>query len=97
MAVSRGLPLGTEAGFSSYKEMKKYWKNMYGYRLPETDYAIFYVQVHFKLIGPKLFTYPLPSSPSRMGAFSGHCDSSPYTVPLPTCNLENASSSKQNQ
>lgn len=60
VSVSHSLPPSRDGGFASYKDMKRYWKNTYGYRLPETDDDLFYFQVNFKLIGSKLFTYPRP-------------------------------------
>ena len=54
--VSHTLPSCGDGGFKSYKDMKRYWKNAYGYRLPESDEDLLYYQINFKLIGRKLFT-----------------------------------------
>ncbi|KAK2188961.1 hypothetical protein NP493_119g08023 [Ridgeia piscesae] len=48
-----------DSPFKTYKDMKRYWKNTYGYRLPDTDEGMIYYQVYFKPIGNTLFTYPL--------------------------------------
>ncbi|ELT91567.1 hypothetical protein CAPTEDRAFT_198419 [Capitella teleta] len=56
VSISRSIP--TNSPFKFYKDVKKYWKNTYGYRLPETDENVFYFQVYFKPIGDNLFTYP---------------------------------------
>ncbi|XP_067393557.1 uncharacterized protein C18orf63 homolog [Emydura macquarii macquarii] len=49
-----------ECPFHSYKDFQMHWKNMYGYILPD-DYGEtkIYCSVYFKLIGERLFTYPL--------------------------------------
>ncbi|XP_013404805.2 uncharacterized protein LOC106169749 [Lingula anatina] len=56
VAVTCSLP--TDGVFRSYREMKRHWKNMHGYRLPENEEGLFYCQIHFKPIGQTLFTYP---------------------------------------
>ncbi|XP_013401295.1 uncharacterized protein C18orf63 [Lingula anatina] len=55
VAVTCSLP--TDGVFRSYREMKRHWKNMHGYRLPENEEGLFYCQIHFKPIGQTLFTY----------------------------------------
>ncbi|XP_048732931.1 uncharacterized protein LOC125649413 isoform X3 [Ostrea edulis] len=52
--VSRQLP--TDGPFRTYKDIKRHWKNSYGYRLPEDD--VIYYQIHFKPLGDRVFTYP---------------------------------------
>ncbi|XP_064641601.1 uncharacterized protein LOC135496283 [Lineus longissimus] len=44
--------------FRSYRDIKRHWKNSYGYRLPEDEDGVIYYQIYFKLIGEQLFTYP---------------------------------------
>ncbi|XP_043195196.1 uncharacterized protein C18orf63-like [Amphibalanus amphitrite] len=53
--VTRHLP--PSGPFAAYRDLKRHWKNMYGYRLPEEEPA-HYVNVNFRLVGPQLFTYP---------------------------------------
>ncbi|XP_059158795.1 uncharacterized protein C18orf63-like isoform X2 [Physella acuta] len=55
--LSLTIPHGSP--FSSYNDLKRHWKNMYGYRLPDTDEDILYCQVSFLPSGlGKRFTYP---------------------------------------
>ncbi|XP_072052020.1 uncharacterized protein [Amphiura filiformis] len=44
--------------FKTYKDIRRYWKNAYGYRLPESDTGIIYYNIYFPAIGNTLFTYP---------------------------------------
>ncbi|XP_041376939.1 uncharacterized protein C18orf63-like isoform X2 [Gigantopelta aegis] len=56
-SVSRGVP--DSGPFKCYRDFKRHWKNMYGYRLPETDEDFFYYEVTFRASGcGKMFTYP---------------------------------------
>ncbi|XP_078338366.1 uncharacterized protein LOC111137599 isoform X2 [Crassostrea virginica] len=56
VGIRRQLP--ADAPFRSYREIKRYWKNSYGYRLPENEDDRIYYQVHFRPLGPRIFTYP---------------------------------------
>ncbi|XP_063982583.1 uncharacterized protein C18orf63-like [Diachasmimorpha longicaudata] len=35
--------------FQNYRELRRHWKNMYGYRLPKTDEGILYYEVYFPI------------------------------------------------
>ncbi|XP_012944682.1 uncharacterized protein LOC101847772 isoform X2 [Aplysia californica] len=57
--TSLSLLIPEESPFNSYRDFCRYWKNVYGYRLPRTDEAILYCQVSFFSPGKgKKFTYP---------------------------------------
>ncbi|XP_067118218.1 uncharacterized protein C18orf63-like [Centruroides vittatus] len=47
-----------ECSLPNFKAMRKYWKNTYGYRLPENDDNIIYYNVKFWADSDKIFTYP---------------------------------------
>ncbi|XP_037392701.1 uncharacterized protein C18orf63 isoform X1 [Pygocentrus nattereri] len=58
ISISRKIP--EECPFSSYSELQNHWTSVYGYHLPPlNDDEVVYCSVYFKLIGEKLFTYPL--------------------------------------
>ncbi|XP_033117620.1 uncharacterized protein C18orf63-like [Anneissia japonica] len=54
--ITRSIP--DTSPFKSYKDIRRYWKNTYGYRLPEDEEGTIYCNIHFPAIGPILFTYP---------------------------------------
>nr|XP_025039599.1 uncharacterized protein C18orf63 homolog isoform X3 [Pelodiscus sinensis] len=58
ISISHIIP--PESPFHSFKDFQMHWKNTYGYILPE-DHGEpkIYCSVYFKLIGERLFTYPL--------------------------------------
>ncbi|BFZ13380.1 hypothetical protein BsWGS_16419 [Bradybaena similaris] len=57
MCVS--LDISRHSPFTSYRDLQRHWKNMYGYRLPDTDEDILYCQICFLPSGGgKYFTYP---------------------------------------
>lgn len=58
MSISRRLP--KDGPFKSYRDLQSHWNRLYGYRLPELreDQTV-YCNVYFKLLGQRLFTYPL--------------------------------------
>ncbi|KAG1682942.1 hypothetical protein GQR58_010474 [Nymphon striatum] len=41
--------------FKDYTQIRRYWKNSYGYRLPETPPQIYY-NINFRMISDKIFT-----------------------------------------
>ncbi|XP_052815181.1 uncharacterized protein C18orf63-like [Mya arenaria] len=55
-SISHEIP--EDSPFTMYRDLKRHWKNTYGYRLPETDEGINFYQIHFGKFGGKLFTYP---------------------------------------
>ncbi|KAG9276732.1 hypothetical protein AMEX_G9068 [Astyanax mexicanus] len=58
ISISRKIP--PESPFHSYTELQKHWTSMYGYQLPPlNEDEVVYCSVYFKLVGEKLFTYPL--------------------------------------
>ncbi|XP_076372398.1 uncharacterized protein C18orf63-like [Tachypleus tridentatus] len=56
VSISQNIP--SYSPFQGYKDIKKYWKNMYGYRLPKEEIGIFYVNVEFWGLLEGRFTYP---------------------------------------
>ncbi|XP_064611999.1 uncharacterized protein C18orf63-like [Liolophura sinensis] len=56
VGVSRVIP--EDSPFKTYRDLKRHWKNTYGYRLPDTDDNILYYQIYFGPVGHTLFTYP---------------------------------------
>ncbi|XP_061096789.1 uncharacterized protein C18orf63-like [Conger conger] len=58
ISISHQMP--TECPFQSYADIRKHWSSLYGYRLPRVDEQdVTYCSVYFKLVGERLFTYPL--------------------------------------
>ncbi|XP_030612563.1 uncharacterized protein C18orf63 homolog isoform X2 [Archocentrus centrarchus] len=58
ISISRQLP--RDGPFRSYRDLQNHWKCMYGYRLPElVEEEVVYCSVYFRLVGERLFTYPL--------------------------------------
>ncbi|CAL8294867.1 unnamed protein product [Lota lota] len=58
ISISHHLP--TDSPFKSYQDLQKHWHSLYGYSLPEqTVEEQIYCSVYFKLVGERLFTYPL--------------------------------------
>ncbi|GLV38816.1 hypothetical protein CBL_05815 [Carabus blaptoides fortunei] len=55
--VSISKTIHENCAIKNYNDMKRHWKNTYGYRLPETDDAMFYMEVSF-FNGSFVFTYP---------------------------------------
>ncbi|CAG5120748.1 unnamed protein product [Candidula unifasciata] len=68
--ISVSLNISRQSPFTCYRDLQRYWKNMYGYRLPDTDEDILYCQVCFLPSGGgKHFTYPnvcLRAGPMQM-------------------------------
>ncbi|XP_044195140.1 uncharacterized protein C18orf63 isoform X3 [Thunnus albacares] len=58
ITISRQLP--KDGPFRTYRDLQNHWNSMYGYRLPElAEEAVIYCSIYFRLVGEKLFTYPL--------------------------------------
>ncbi|XP_069580030.1 uncharacterized protein C18orf63 homolog [Brachyistius frenatus] len=58
VAVSRQLP--RDGPFRTYRDLQNHWNHLYGYRLPEmAEEDVVYCSVYFRLVGERLFTYPL--------------------------------------
>ncbi|XP_056155238.1 uncharacterized protein C18orf63 [Lampris incognitus] len=58
ISFSRQLP--NDGPFRTYTDLKNHWDSLYGYRLPElAEEEEVYCSVYFKLVGERLFTYPL--------------------------------------
>ncbi|XP_039982980.1 uncharacterized protein C18orf63-like isoform X10 [Xiphias gladius] len=54
ITISRQLP------FRTYRDLQNHWNSLYGYRLPElAEEEVVYCSVYFRLVGERLFTYPL--------------------------------------
>ncbi|CAG2053640.1 unnamed protein product [Timema podura] len=56
VSISRKIP--SSCPYQSYKELKRHWKNLYGYRLPESDETILYFTMHFNAFSSTVYTYP---------------------------------------
>ncbi|XP_078689239.1 uncharacterized protein LOC144920764 [Branchiostoma floridae x Branchiostoma belcheri] len=56
ISVTRQLP--ENCPFQGYKDLRRHWKNTYGYRLPESEDGLFYYNIYFRPIGENTFTYP---------------------------------------
>uniref|UniRef100_A0A3P8RYP4 DUF4708 domain-containing protein n=1 Tax=Amphiprion percula TaxID=161767 RepID=A0A3P8RYP4_AMPPE len=58
ISISHQLP--RDGPFRSYRELQNHWNHLYGYRLPELpEQEVVYCSIYFRLVGQKLFTYPL--------------------------------------
>ncbi|XP_071399647.1 uncharacterized protein C18orf63 homolog [Centroberyx affinis] len=58
ITISRQLP--KDGPFRSYTDLQNHWNRLYGYRLPDlAEEEAVYCSVYFKLVGDRLFTYPL--------------------------------------
>ncbi|KAJ1521049.1 hypothetical protein ONE63_002759 [Megalurothrips usitatus] len=57
MEISRTLP--EDCPFSSYKNIRRHWKNMYGYRLAEDASDVVFVSIYFSMMGGAPMTYPM--------------------------------------
>ncbi|KAJ8010240.1 hypothetical protein DPEC_G00072950 [Dallia pectoralis] len=58
--ISIGHQIPTNSPFQCYSDIQNHWNSLYGYRLPEMDDEdVIYCSVYFKLVGERLFTYPL--------------------------------------
>ncbi|XP_060580603.1 uncharacterized protein C18orf63-like [Ruditapes philippinarum] len=56
VSISHEIP--EDSPFKTYRDLKRHWKNTYGYRLPESEDDINFYQIRFGPQGGKLFTYP---------------------------------------
>nr|XP_046212227.1 uncharacterized protein C18orf63-like isoform X1 [Oncorhynchus gorbuscha] len=58
VSISHRMP--TESPFQCYADIQNHWSSLYGYQLPQIDEEeVIYCNVYFKLVGERLFTYPL--------------------------------------
>ncbi|XP_076617782.1 uncharacterized protein C18orf63 homolog [Chaetodon auriga] len=58
ISISRRLP--RDGPFRTYRDLQNHWNCLYGYRLPElAEEEVVYCSVYFRLVGERLFTYPL--------------------------------------
>ncbi|KAK5897688.1 hypothetical protein CgunFtcFv8_015170 [Champsocephalus gunnari] len=58
ISISRQLP--KDGPFTTYRDLQNHWSHLYGYRLPEVpEEEVVYCSVYFRLVGERLFTYPL--------------------------------------
>jgi hypothetical protein len=58
VSVTKSMLKSTE--LTSWKEMKRYWKNMYGFRLSDSEQEepLFFVNVTFAVKDPQVYSYP---------------------------------------
>ncbi|XP_070841861.1 uncharacterized protein C18orf63 homolog [Chaetodon trifascialis] len=58
ISISRRLP--RDGPFRTYRDLQSHWNCLYGYTLPElAEEEVVYCSVYFRLVGERLFTYPL--------------------------------------
>uniref|UniRef100_A0A4W5PZB2 DUF4708 domain-containing protein n=1 Tax=Hucho hucho TaxID=62062 RepID=A0A4W5PZB2_9TELE len=58
VSISHRMP--AKSPFQCYADIQNHWSSLYGYRLPQIDEEeVIYCNVYFKLVGERLFTYPL--------------------------------------
>ncbi|XP_058496654.1 uncharacterized protein C18orf63-like isoform X2 [Solea solea] len=58
ITISRQL--SRDGPFRTYRDLQNHWNRLYGYRLPElAEGEEVYCSVYFRLVGERLFTYPL--------------------------------------
>ncbi|CAK6982371.1 uncharacterized protein C18orf63-like [Scomber scombrus] len=58
ITISHQLP--KNGPFRTYRDLQNHWNSMYGYRLPElAEEEVLYCGIYFRLVGERLFTYPL--------------------------------------
>nr|XP_043903692.1 uncharacterized protein C18orf63-like [Solea senegalensis] len=58
ITISRQL--SGDGPFRTYRDLQNHWNRLYGYRLPElAEGEEVYCSVYFRLVGERLFTYPL--------------------------------------
>ncbi|XP_051784715.1 uncharacterized protein C18orf63 [Erpetoichthys calabaricus] len=81
-----------ECPFQSYEEIKLHWDNLYGYKLPQNEEI--YCNVYFKLIGEKLFTYPLSVSQCRPFSLTHNTFDKTFLTQLPYNYLDYPSGNK---
>ncbi|KAK9298861.1 hypothetical protein QLX08_007962 [Tetragonisca angustula] len=56
LSVSKELP--ANCVFKDYEQLRRHWKNMYGYSLPKNKDGILYYEIKFLIPKSKVFTYP---------------------------------------
>ncbi|XP_037613582.1 uncharacterized protein C18orf63 isoform X2 [Sebastes umbrosus] len=58
ITITRQLP--RDGPFRTYRDLQNHWNRLYGYRLPDVAVEeVVYCSVYFRLVGERLFTYPL--------------------------------------
>ncbi|XP_028289819.1 uncharacterized protein C18orf63 homolog isoform X2 [Gouania willdenowi] len=55
VSIRRGLP--SDGPFRNQRDLQNHWNLLYGYRIP--DDPVVYCSVYFRLLGQRVFTYPL--------------------------------------
>ncbi|XP_066603607.1 uncharacterized protein [Prorops nasuta] len=56
LSISKQLP--PQSIFADYTQLRRHWKNMYGYRLPTTADNILFYEIQFPVPNPYSFIYP---------------------------------------
>ncbi|XP_027130264.1 uncharacterized protein C18orf63 isoform X1 [Larimichthys crocea] len=58
ITISHQLP--RDGPFRTYRDLQNHWNCLYGYTLPDlAEEEVVYCSVYFRLVGERLFTYPL--------------------------------------
>nr|XP_034196189.1 uncharacterized protein C18orf63-like [Osmia lignaria] len=56
LSVSKKMP--PKCVFKNYDQLRRHWKNMYGYALPKTEDGILYYEIKFLIPKSSIFIYP---------------------------------------
>ncbi|XP_076668061.1 uncharacterized protein C18orf63-like [Andrena cerasifolii] len=56
LSVSKEIP--ASCAFTDYDQLRRHWKNMYGYSLPKNKDGILYYEIKFPIPRSNIFTYP---------------------------------------
>ncbi|KOC69218.1 Uncharacterized protein C18orf63 [Habropoda laboriosa] len=56
LSVSKEIP--AKSVFKNYDQLRRHWKNMYGYSLPKHENHTLYYEIKFLIPRSKIFTYP---------------------------------------
>ncbi|KAH7931530.1 hypothetical protein HPB51_029820 [Rhipicephalus microplus] len=60
LATAVSFKLFSDCPFRSFKDLKKFWKNTYGYRLPcKTEPRMTFVKVRFQTRNDRYYVYPI--------------------------------------
>ncbi|KAH7983750.1 hypothetical protein HPB52_014075 [Rhipicephalus sanguineus] len=59
-AIAVSFKVFSDCPYGSFQELKKFWKNTYGYRIPdETERTMIYVKVRFRTSRDRCYVYPI--------------------------------------
>ncbi|XP_072144132.1 uncharacterized protein [Dermacentor andersoni] len=59
-AIAASFKVCSDCPYRSFQELKRFWKNTYGYRIPEeTERTMIYVKVRFRASSDRCYVYPI--------------------------------------